>query len=394
MSMSERISPAHKYRSYLCVCTAILALLSAFMFTGCSTVKQAVIPQRDVSVSLVQIAEALPDWGVVRTFDQVNTRVGVTIQAVALPQFAQPSGSLSLGMIDSGLNIAQVQQRASAQLAASSQRVLGVIEQRLAVQTQQQIAAAQHESDERLRDALLANGQRVSNAYFNALIVNMQQDSSKRTNLTAQIGALTVDSLPTTGATAPDDTWGKLRDEKKAELAVLKDQLTQDKVKAAQTAGKSVGETSSRITDTQRAELAAQEESIYAEAAAVLDRARGAIQRDRLGMLTSAFESQLRGKGGQKSVLPLKMETNPQEWQVSESVPIAVGIPQNPSLIASMRDQRDSLVSSVLISVRRKALRSAKELGFHVVNWNSESPDQNATKMLVQQIISDSNNKS
>jgi len=113
--------------------------LIAFGNCSCSSGSSPKIgPARPVSVSLVQIASSLPDWDQIRQFDLISKSTSSQAAAVSLPSLKTGSPqSNALQPMGTDQSVEKLRLRAMHQLQASSNRVLSVIEARIARQAKQ-----------------------------------------------------------------------------------------------------------------------------------------------------------------------------------------------------------------------------------------------------------------
>lgn len=348
-------------------------------------------------VSLNTLAQANPDWRLVKETDSAIARYQGLLAMPALsqagsaaaPQVSLPPVPKNVLPASTGRQGAQevhLERLGQAEIARLSQSLDQAESERLAAE--QKIAANRAE-----QSFISSRGQALERllAVQRAILAG---NEAEVINLVLQIAAANENAK--WPATAPDDYWGKIAAQKEAQLASLNDTRTRQLDLAQAASDAELRSLQASLNDQAAADVAKVRAEIDRENEAVTQNQEERLARQRswiLAMTTALEKEEVESVASLESSIPASAgeAAGPEEaaTRSTEGI-VARSLPgwrtRLVETITGLQRQRDRQAALVTEETRRAVARVAQQSALRITGWQSEGKGRDLTPLVLSRL--------
>jgi hypothetical protein len=268
---------------------SVVAALAALLTSGCSQPVQTplpILPERAVSVSIVQLAQSTPEWSSVGDLDLVNRLTANRIEPVPAPTLTGESSERAyLGIASTPAASAALTQQTQSALREAASKAATAVDERLSAEEARLLKDREIQESRELAAAVETVRSQATQAYLASMQARMTPEAQRRLSLELQIAALRVDADPANRSVAPDDRWGKLLRDRLAKLAAIPSAQESVELAGEREIEEQVASARSRLESESSSRLAAYKTDLDNRRNEVVARQNAALDREHADLL-------------------------------------------------------------------------------------------------------------
>lgn len=377
----------------------LLVILCLLVFAGCAGRTGGRTPffhkkPTPGSVSLAALAQANPDWLLVRQTDNAIARYK---SMLALPALAPAVPTVQLPPVPRAALPAQITTTTAQQVHIDRLGSSEIARLTASLQTaeSERLSAQQKLADIRADQQLVSGRAQILARLLAVQRAILVGNEGEVVNLVIQIDALNDDAKRP--ATAPDDTWQKLAAAKEAELANLKASRAHQLDLAQAASDAELNALQAALRDQEAAEVAKTKAEIDREnAAEVLDQEnRLNRQKAQIVAMTVSLQKEFEAsivslaQAKPEAGIPLHGQAEAEEAASAETV-VGQSLPawraRLGNTIDELQRQRDRQAALVVEETRRAALGAARRDNLRITAWKQTGHGRDLTPVVLSEL--------